>query len=109
MLYNPQWQDKVLHGISLRGLIAWLETMPPDQSYSYTDPFNCVLGQYLRSTGNGGIVNFSSDPVRTWLYFIASGYARAETDPRATPPAYTFGAALERARGVAETSESGPP
>lgn len=35
MLYKEHWQELSYSGISLRSLIAWLETMPADEPYNY--------------------------------------------------------------------------
>lgn len=105
MLYDKRWDDKVAYGISLRGLIAWLEKQDPKQRYEYTDPYRCVLGQYLQSFGlseQDSFVDFGNRPDKTgpqaWLHFIAYGYG-PDTDPNSRPE-QTFGAALERSRRV---------
>ena len=103
MLYdNKRWdRDKISRGISLRALIAWLETMPPEQEYNYADSWRCVLGQYLASTGKDRddcVVRFGEPPVdRDWLYYVAFGYGPLNVK-KIFYPAQTFGAALERAR-----------
>ena len=99
MLYDPRWEqktDKQFAGISLRGLIAWLETKPADEQYEYSQPLKCVAAQYLQSMGCpekdssvdfGGYVALETKaPDRDWLYQIVSQFPQ------------TFGAALERAR-----------
>lgn len=103
MLYDPRWNDKVACGISLRGLIAWLETQDPEQAYDYTDPYNCVLAQYLQSFGLRGedcAICFGENPDKhgpdAWLHFVAYG-CNLTADPNSER---TFGAALARARTV---------
>ena len=87
--------------LSRAAFIGWLAQQDPNERYSFTDPYNCALGRWVRSVDpkarpycvggcvyfayfvNGEIHNFSH------LRFIAgcSNYG-----------AFTFGAALARAK-----------
>jgi hypothetical protein len=102
MLYDKRWDDKSAHGVSLRGLIAWLETQPPDQPYDYGDPGKCVVAQYLGSIGSAKcMVCFGYEPERSpdaWLHYIAKGNGRYPQKQQ------TFGAALARARQYFEAA-----
>jgi hypothetical protein len=96
MLYDPRWEqktDRELFGISLRAMIAWLETKPADEEYDYIDAPRCAIAQYLQAQGRSeddSVVDFWPTPEPSqkdyWLFDIAC-----------TVP-WTFGAALERAR-----------
>lgn len=97
MLYDPKWElpDLTYSGVSLRGIIAWLETKPARESYCYTNPRACAAAQYKQSlgaTGDDVIVKLSyripADAPGIWLWNIVA------------PEPQTFGAALERARKV---------
>ena len=98
MLYDPKWEqpDRKYQGVSLRGLIAWLETMPPEGKYEYVLVYNCAAAQYLQSRGvpkNKSAVDlkgacYPSHPAY-WLDNIVNGTGEGGD---------TFGAALERAR-----------
>lgn len=39
---------------SVSALIAWLKTMPADESYDWMDASNCALGQWCGSMGLRG-------------------------------------------------------
>lgn len=49
MLYDKKWDVKAEP--SLKGVIAWLETKDPNESYCFIDPQNCAIAQYLRVIG----------------------------------------------------------
>jgi hypothetical protein len=49
MLYDKRWERNIEQLTSPEALIAWLETMPKDQCYSYTNPKQCMLGQWTKS------------------------------------------------------------
>jgi hypothetical protein len=51
MLWDPK-KDKV-NGLeyTLDHLISWLETMPPEETYSYSNSERCALCQFLKSQG----------------------------------------------------------
>lgn len=51
MLYNKDWnKPKVTPAdpLSLDGLIAWLETKDPSESYHFTDAGHCMLAQWVK-------------------------------------------------------------
>src|SRR6266436_3273472 len=91
MLYDPRWKK---NDLSLAGLIAWLETKPPDEEYNFTCSQGCCLiAQYMRAQGV------------KWDY--PAGYTEAigkiaqgpwQNFSVANQFPWTFGAALERAR-----------
>jgi hypothetical protein len=94
MLYDPKWErpDRVYDKVSLRRLIAWLETMPTDGRYDFCHPARCALGQYLAAQGFTGrdiIVDVENE---SWIELVAQGGG--------LPDDWTFGAALARARAV---------
>lgn len=92
MLYDPKWNDPEFEGVAMRSFIAWLETMPPDKLYDYSNPIVCATAQYLQGRGYSriesqitfGVYPKLGDP-GFWLYEIV-GHSP-----------YTFGAALDRA------------
>lgn len=55
MLYDPKWEksqpDLVYKGVSLRGLIAWLETKNPEETYCFLISSNCLVTQYAKAVG----------------------------------------------------------
>lgn len=94
MLYDPKWEKKTATDpLSLEGLIAWLETKNPDESYNFHDCKGaCLWDQYMgRCTG-------SEEYEKIWKHFRTFGFSAA-TSPR------TFGAALARARAALAESQ----
>lgn len=96
MLYdNKRWDkqktDLEYAGIFLSAFMAWLETMPTDLEYDFTDPSVCATAQYKKSLGCEEIaVLFPCNSKETpWLQKIVG-----------IKP-YTFGAAFKRARKLA--------
>ncbi len=101
MLYDPKWEkaDKTHAGVSLCGLIAWLETMPPHERYDFMNPYKCVLAQYQIAQGipendPAVAVPVSSDG---WLTDIVQSTGKHKD--------WTFGAALQRARAALSQDE----
>lgn len=101
MLYDPKWEQKRDADVfSVAGLIAWLETQDPTTEYDYCVPGTCLAAQYLMSKGFSESKDYvifpgSLNRVIPGLKFITSGHgARGENR------AWTFGAALARAREV---------
>ena len=86
MLYNLKWEYKS----EVLSLIMWLERQDPDKTYDARKPRSCLLGQWLRATGE---VNVLDRSVGLSL--------REPFDTIALIAPFTFGAALERARGLA--------
>lgn len=95
MLFDPKWGNKEP---SLEGIIAWLETQPPETPYEFMNcKGQCLIGQYMTSIGI--VWNHNSEGstyIKTLCSFdngnIYSGQSIASHHP------HTFGAALERAR-----------
>lgn len=99
MLYDPQWETTVAPVAkpdiyALPTLIAWLERQPPEQTYKYYNCAGaCLLDLYRVAHGLG--VSSSDE----YCYLAKkTGWGRdiAADHPR------TFGAALARARALAE-------
>ncbi len=87
MLYDPKWGQETKTGPSLQGLIAWLETQPPEEVYNWYDVRSCVICQY--------VCNCGCKPAAYWVFL--------DSDTRCaigTRGGWTFGAALARARDV---------
>jgi hypothetical protein len=75
--------------LSIEGVKEWLETKDPAEEYNYLDAPSCLFSQYLMARGVGGKVPYAT---KVWhqlhdLYRGVGGNG-----------AYTFGAALERAK-----------
>ena len=81
MLFDPKWEVKT-RTPSKAGLIAWLETQPPEQTYNWVRCEECVLAQYAKSIG--------------LTYFDVVHVVGCKMIASSHP--WTFGAALERAR-----------
>ena len=97
MLYNPQWQPTKWQPteFSMNGLIAWLEQQPPDKSYRYLSYDTCLAARFNESCGRNYEV---PNPFAFWRYHKFENkleYSIAGIRP------YTYGAALERARIIA--------
>jgi len=98
MLHNPHWEDPIYQGVSRREFTTWLETQPPNEQYEFMFAGICAIARFLESKGfapEDRIVDFSAgdsyglgpgDP-GYWLLEIVNNRP------------YTYGAALERARG----------
>jgi hypothetical protein len=50
MLYRPKW-DNQASAITLEGLIAWLETQDPEQTYDSSDHTVCMVAQFCKTIG----------------------------------------------------------
>lgn len=96
MLYYKHWDKSggtsAASIFAIEPLIAWLETMPPDQHYDPCIPKQCLFGQYFAACGrrdNGHLSLFATDenPVNREIAFGKPHDMR-----------WTFGAALQRAR-----------
>jgi hypothetical protein len=69
--------------LTIDALASWLRTQPPDQTYVWSDPVFCMMGQYLAAHDSSwGATQYSLMP----------GYEEI-----AAEKPWTFGAALERA------------
>ena len=95
MLYNKRWDAKVetkADPLTLPALIAWLEKQPADAGYNYCQPETCLIAQYLKASGLKKFCLMSREVERLgWMDIVhpISGD-------------WTFGAALQRARALAE-------
>jgi hypothetical protein len=84
MLYDPKW------GSERDKLISWLVQQNPDMPYDYSDHGGCMLSQFYDA--EVGITCYFTNS--EWKE-LPPGFDRiAQTKP------WTFGAALERARGL---------
>lgn len=103
MLYDPKWETTVVPAakpdiFALSTLIAWLEKQPAGMRYEYADCKGlCLLGQYMTAHGVDwyGKLN-GTDPYTAIC--IATNWGSSI----AVHSSYTFGAALARARALAE-------
>lgn len=97
MLYDPKWEKtetKVAHP-SLAGLIAWLETRPPEGEYNFDDCDGaCLVSLYGAS--------FKPDWNHSRDYMDACEviFGNAMLVGPACETPWTFGAALARARAA---------
>lgn len=82
---------------SLRGLIAWLETQPPETQYCFSTSPACLLTRWHEALGYSyrdsycdGVYSTGIDPYdeNGWAYKVACG----------SDHLWTYGAALTRAR-----------
>lgn len=91
MLYNPLWNTEP----SLEGLIAWLETKPPETTYNFmTCRGTCLYGQYMTAIGIDWNSTDSKHKPTPYIYTVKG----IGTQHIASHEPNTFGAALERAR-----------
>lgn len=109
MLCDPKWEQKTetkADPFTLASLIAWLEKQPASAPYSYMSNGQCLLAQYFTAVGYrdvsmGGYDFGHADSVdRVVLPQHFNSIAIGDRVHRA----FTFDAALERARDVAEKS-----
>lgn len=90
MLYDPKWEQKTkADPFSLVSLIAWLQKQNPNAHYDYCIPQECLIGQWLKSSG---IAECGLKSHQVQRLFGGRG------DDIVIPHPRTFGAALERAR-----------
>lgn len=96
MLYNPKWKAPKPDVNSFDGLIAWLTSKDPDESYDYYDHRKCMCAQYYRAQGYWFVWMGAS-------HFIHALHKRVDLPEGFNCVAYgnsfghTFGAALARA------------
>lgn len=92
MLYNPNWTPAEP---TLAGMVAWLETKDPSETYNWADcQGQCLVDQYAATVG-WSISNMSVSQYDALDNGIA--YARP----------WTFGAALARAKAKLAGGENG--
>ena len=99
MLFNPKWNKKSkvkTDPMKLESLIAWLETMPPEQAYNYLDVNNCLMCQYFSAKGYRNVFVVPSH----FAYYKSRGIEEYPSifDAIARDGAHYMGAALGRAR-----------
>ena len=98
MFVETKKEDETQQGYpkpSLAGLVAWLETKDPNETYQWeTCQGHCLIGQYLHSVGIEWQWMVTHNP---GLYHELTPNALAGRLP------HTFGAALERARALTPT------
>lgn len=87
---NPNRTTKP-NPLSLQALIAWLESKPAGDSYTYSAACSCLAAQYNASIGREYLYN------PTWFVFGWSKFD-SKLERIAAKAPHTFGAALERAR-----------
>lgn len=96
MLFDPNWSIGV-RPFQLSSLISWLESQPPESTYTYSDCGRCLLAQYFTAMGFKKIIITSE-----------SMYYRDPTERGQSLPSFfnqislgsprTFGDALKRAK-----------
>jgi len=97
MLYDPKWEQPQP---TLANFIAWLETKDPNETYSFFDPNNCAVGQWVKETfgkakpAYRGCISYLING--TPVDFSKWGDAVSWYQPQ------TFGAALVKARLLQE-------
>lgn len=101
MLYDKRWDAKIATDpMTLPSLIAWLEQQPADKGYCYTAIGHCLLAQYLTAKG------YANVSVAPGIFHHGPDRARGNYpwsfDDIASAFPHTFGAALKRARALAE-------
>ena len=106
MLYDPKWEQKTkAEPFSKAHVIAWLETMPADGAYCYTDGGHCLIAQYLTYLGHtnvsvGPLGYYDSDQTEKSAtpHIYGNGLAPKFLHRAASTGNYKFGEALERVR-----------
>lgn len=91
-----------------KSLIEWLETKDPNEGYPYINGFQCLLAQYFQEkTGRCRDVGiFAWTDTSSEKHRIPDGWnAVARGEHAFNTKGHTFGAALERARTLAECSK----
>lgn len=102
MLYNKNWNKAVptTDPMSMDGLIAWLETKPPDEFYQYTDSSKCLLGQWVKHLDC--TARNMAEPMNSFVYQVHGQVVNFKHTPFnyvASNQGSTFGGALRVARG----------
>jgi hypothetical protein len=81
------------HPITTRAFLEWARKKPADEKYSYDDPTNCAIAQYLKSCGFTKVYVGGSD-------YNCDGRGYAPLPPGWSDAAinnpYTFGALADR-------------
>ena len=97
MLFDKRWDkpEVKVHSFSLVGLVAWLETKNPDETYEWAGCTPCLIEQYGTFAGVKNVFapidpgNYETTP-----YYVLS----TSNHQLAAQKPHTFGAALERTR-----------
>lgn len=94
MLYDLKWDTR-----SLESFINWLEQKPREAKYDFCHPDKCAIAQWLQEKGDPEYSIACVEPL-----FAGNGeyVAQGNGDIRC----WTFGAALERAREVAQMKKA---
>jgi hypothetical protein len=83
-----------------RSLIDWLASQPPGKPYDYANGSYCLITQYLRSRGfPKAVVDSHSAYLGGSLDLLGTHTLPPSWNDIAQQQPWTFGAALERARG----------
>lgn len=87
--------------------VAWLETMPPEQSYDYCDCKRCLLSQYLRHRGKWSPIvgPYSWTNWILWSRPIPEIFNDIAVGRGGSNGGRTYGAALARARSACGLSQ----
>jgi len=59
MLYDPRWDYR--NALTVKNLIAWLETQDPDTKYDYCNPSTCLVAKFLYCMGASRIILIGSE------------------------------------------------
>lgn len=81
---------------SLQGLIAWLETQPPDKRYWYLSKKHCLLAQYFRAHG----LHYQQPCPFSSMLGLRERDVRDDMESVGAGRPWKFGAALSRARAL---------
>lgn len=82
---------------SIDGLIAWLETKEPDETFDYWDYDNCVFAQYAKQR----LASFY--PGYSGWYYVACDVFDNTTRAELSVDQTTFGGVLEAARAFRQS------
>jgi hypothetical protein len=103
MLYDPKWERR-FDPFLLENLIAWLERQDPLAEYCYSSTGECLLARYFAACGFNKVIMAAR-------FFYHFPRPDAAYDIAVLPPHFndiakgkvrTFGAALARARALAD-------
>ncbi len=99
MLYNPNWKSytRQTEVVSFDGLIEWLKTKDPKETYNFDSCNACLFRQYLDARGSPAL----SLANKIWFRFWAKLHNQPFSDVAVALP-HTFGAALARAESLRE-------
>jgi len=102
MLYNQDWDKPKTAFATVDDLIAWLEKRPADTTYDWKSSTDCLLCRYAGKTSYlESIISMHAanrDLDYATLVYIAKGAPVGPVFVGDGAKAWTYGAALERAR-----------